>query len=69
MFIRLLRNADIPIRNQGLTDDQIAEAAQLYTSWKSLAQIGAHLGVDHTTVHRQLIKRGVTMRDTHSRPT
>jgi hypothetical protein len=34
---------------------------------QSLAQIGAHLGVDHGTVWRQLRKRGVKMRDTHGR--
>jgi transposase-like protein len=65
--IRLLRDADVPIRNQGLTDDQIAEAARLYASGQSLAQIGAHLGVDHGTVWRQVRKRGVTIRDTHGR--
>jgi DNA invertase Pin-like site-specific DNA recombinase len=63
--IRLLRQANVPIRNQGLSDDQIAEAAQLYASGNSLAAIGAHLGVDHTTIHRYLLKRGIKMRDTH----
>jgi DNA invertase Pin-like site-specific DNA recombinase len=65
--IRILREAGIPIRNQGLTNDQIAEAAQLYANGQSLAQIGAHLGVDHGTVWRALKKLGVQMRDTHGR--
>ena len=34
--IRVLRDAGITIRNQGLSDDQIAEAARLYTSGLSL---------------------------------
>ena|ERR1700733_864808 len=65
--IRLLRDADIPIRNQGLTEDQIAGAAQLYASGLSLAKIGVKFGVDHGTVWRALKKRGVKMRDTHGR--
>ncbi|GAC1402501.1 MAG: hypothetical protein NVS4B6_27760 [Mycobacterium sp.] len=65
--IRLLREADIPIRNQGLTDDQIADAAQLNASGLSLAKIGAQFDVDHGTVWRQLKKVGVRMRDTHGR--
>lgn len=67
--IRLLREAGVLIRNQGLTGGQIAEAAQLYASGLSLAKIGVKFGVDHGTVWRQLTKRGVKMRDTHGRPT
>jgi hypothetical protein len=65
--IRLVRETGIPIRNQGLTNDQVAEAAQLYASGLSLAKIGVRLGVDHGTVWRQLRKRGVKMRDTHGK--
>jgi hypothetical protein len=65
--IKLLREADVPIRKQGLTNDQIAEAVQLYASGQSLAKIGTHLAVDHGAVWRQLRKRGVKMRDSHSR--
>jgi DNA invertase Pin-like site-specific DNA recombinase len=65
--IRLLREADVPIRRQGLTEEQIDEAAALYESGLSLAKIGAHLGVDHGTVWHQLKKLGVRMRDTHGR--
>jgi IS30 family transposase len=59
----------VKIRNQGLTDHQILEAAMLYRAGLSLASIGVHLGVDHGTVWRQLRKRGVKIRDTHGRPT
>lgn len=65
--IRLLREAGVTIRNQGLTKVQITEAAQLYQSGLSLAAIGVGLGVDHSTVHRQLLRRDVKMRDTHGR--
>lgn len=66
-IIRLLREADIPIRNQPLTEEQVNEAALMYESGQSLAKIAAHLGVDHTTVRRQLLKYGVRMRDSHGR--
>jgi hypothetical protein len=65
--IRLLRDYGVKIRNQGLTEEQVAKAARLYISGQSLAQIGAHLSVDHGTVWRQLRKRGVKMRDTSGR--
>ena len=50
--IKLLREAGVQIRNQGLTDEQIAEAVRLYESGLSLAKIGAKVGVDHGTVRR-----------------
>lgn len=65
--IRLLRDAGVTIRNQGMTDDQIAEAGQLYGAGLSLAKIGVKFGVDHGTVWRALKKRDVKMRDTHGR--
>jgi hypothetical protein len=65
--IRLLRDAGVPIRNQGLSDDQITEPVRLYESGLSLAKIGIQLGVDHGTVRRQLLKHGVKMRDSHGR--
>ena len=39
--IKLLRGAGVPIRNQGLTDEQVAEAVRLYETGQSLAKIGA----------------------------
>ena len=62
--IRLLREADIAIRKQGLSRGQVGEAIRLYESGQSLAKIGTQFGVDPTTVHRQLLKRGVRMRGT-----
>ena len=60
-----LREVGVQIRNQGLTDEQIADAVRLYESGLSLAKIGAEVGVDHGTVRRQLLRHSVRMRDTH----
>lgn len=65
--IKLLRDAGVPIRRQGLTNEQIDDAARLYEAGQSLAKIGRQLGVDHGTVWRQLKNCGVRMRDTHGR--
>ena len=63
--IKLLREAGVKIRNQGLTDDQSSHAL----SRRVVAgQYRRTPGVDHGTVSRQLRKRGVKMRDTHGPP-
>lgn len=66
--LKILRAAGVTMRNQGLSEEQIKEAERLYTenAW-SLARIGDKFGVDRTVVRRQLLKRGVRMRDTHGR--
>lgn len=65
--LKVLREAGVAMRNQGLSAEQIDEAQRLYTTGQSLARIGEQFDVDHTVVRRQLIRRGVTMRDTHGR--
>lgn len=52
-----------------LTPDVTAQAAQLYAIGHSLADVGALLGVDASTVHKALKKAGLKLRDTHGRPT
>jgi hypothetical protein len=42
---------------------------RLYASGQSLVKIGAHLGVDASTVHKALKKAGVKLRDHHGRTT
>jgi hypothetical protein len=66
--LKVLREAGATMRNQGLSQEQISEAQRLYeeTEW-SLARIGEKFNVDHGTVWRQLVKRGVRIRDTHGR--
>jgi DNA-binding CsgD family transcriptional regulator len=66
-----LRDDGITLRGgqTKLTPSNIAKAAQLYADGHSLAAVGVHLGVDHTTVYKALKKIRVPMRDTHGRPT
>ncbi|UOT06793.1 helix-turn-helix domain-containing protein [Rhodococcus opacus] len=66
---KLLARAGVPLRPRGLSPSQVAEAARLYETGWSLFRIGEQLRVDHTTVRRQLLKRGVQMRDSHGRET
>jgi hypothetical protein len=56
------------MRRRGLAPDQIDTAIHLYNLGWSLARVGQHLGVDHTTVLTKLRKRGIPTRDTHGRP-
>lgn len=65
--IKVLRDAGIAIRRQGLTDEQVDDANHLYEAGQSLAKIGAKLGVEAGTVRRALLRYGVKMRDTHGR--
>jgi hypothetical protein len=48
--------------------DQVDDAIHLYKLGWSLARVGEHLNVDHTTVLTKLRERGVPTRDTHGRP-
>ena len=50
-----------------LTHGVLAKATQLYADGHSLAQIGAHIGVDASTVHKALKNTDVKMRDSHGR--
>jgi hypothetical protein len=46
----VLRDQGITIRRQGLTNEQVREAAKLYVSGKSLGWLAARFGVSHTTI-------------------
>lgn len=50
--LKLLRDAGVAIRNQGLSDEQVGDAARLYESGLSLARIGERFGVDASTIHK-----------------
>ena len=65
--LRLLRFQGVQLRRQRTADDEIAQAAALYTHGLSLAAIGQHLGRDHTVVWHAIIRAGVPMRDSHGR--
>ncbi len=65
--LKVLREAGVAMRNQGLSGEQVDEAQGLYEAGWSLTRIGEKFDVDHTVVQRQLIRHGVRMRDTHGR--
>ena len=56
------------MRRRGLSTDQVDDAIHLRNLGWSLAQVGEHLGVDHTTVLTKLRERGIPTRDSHGRP-
>ena len=58
----ILREQGVPLRRQGLTDEQVSEAMQLYEAGQSLATLGAHFGVSHATIANVLKKHGVRLR-------
>jgi Mor family transcriptional regulator len=58
----VLREQGIPIRRQGLTIEQSAEAKTLYSDGKSLAWLGARYDVSHTTVAAALRRQGMQLR-------
>lgn len=66
-ILKLLRDGGAAIRRQGLNEDQVVEAADLYRAGRSLLWIGTHLGVSNTTVGKALIKHGIRLRDPHGR--
>ncbi|MEU9685392.1 hypothetical protein [Amycolatopsis japonica] len=64
----ILHRHGVPMRRRGLSPDQVDDAIHLYNLGWSLARVGQHLDVDHTTVLNKLRERGVPTRDTHGRP-
>ncbi|MBB2938728.1 hypothetical protein FHX82_005806 [Amycolatopsis bartoniae] len=64
----ILKRHDVPMRRRGLVPEKVDDAIHLYSLGWSLARVGAHLGVDHTTVLAKLRERGIPTRDTHGRP-
>ena len=64
----ILHRHGVDMRRRGLSPDQVDTAIHLYNLGWSLARVGAHLGVDHTTVLTKLRERGIPTRDTHGRP-
>jgi hypothetical protein len=58
----VLREQDVTIRRQGLTEERLSEAAELYAAGRSLAWLGARYGVSHTTVAAALRRQGMQLR-------
>jgi transposase len=62
---KLLREAGVEIRRQGLPEDKVAEAAVLYRSGLTLAEVAEHYGVSAHAVYNKLRAAGVQMRAGH----
>jgi hypothetical protein len=57
-----LRTHGVTLRRQGLTDEQVIEAANFYTADRSLAWLAVRYTVSPMTVSRALRHHGVTLR-------
>jgi hypothetical protein len=57
-----LRSHGVTLRRQGLTDEQVIEAANFYTAGRSLAWLAVRYSVWPMTVSRVLRHHGVTLR-------
>jgi hypothetical protein len=60
--LTLLASRGVTMRNQPITQSQLAEATKLYTTGLSLATLSKQLGVPHETIRRSLISAGIAMR-------
>jgi len=60
--LNILSEAGVPLRNQGLSTDQLAQAIELYKAGRSLKAIGHKFGCDAETVRKALKTAGVTLR-------
>jgi hypothetical protein len=58
----VLREQGITLRRQGLTDEQVTQAATLYAVGRSLAWLGMRYDVSHTTIAAVLRSQGMTLR-------
>lgn len=63
----ILHRHGVQMRRRGLSPDEVDDAIHLYKLGWSLARVGEHLNVDHTTVLTKLRERGIPTRDSHGR--
>lgn len=63
----ILRRLGVDLRQQGLTDEQVAEACRLYPEGWSLARLAERFDVDDMTVRRYLLLTGIVIRAPHDR--
>ncbi|MFK0244152.1 helix-turn-helix domain containing protein [Amycolatopsis azurea] len=64
----ILHRHGVPMLRRGLSPEQVDDAIHLYKLGWSLARVGDHLGVNHTTVLNKLRERAIPTRDSHGRP-
>lgn len=57
-----LRRLAVPLRRQGITDDNLPEATRLYREGWSLARLGEKYGCHAETVRQALLRTGITLR-------
>jgi lambda repressor-like predicted transcriptional regulator len=57
-----LKRMGVPRRRQGLRDDDIEEAAQLYADGWSLVRLGEKYGCAHSSVRNALLRSGYQLR-------
>lgn len=60
--LKLLHEAGASMRQQALSERELAEARLLYESGLSLVAVGERVSRHHTTVHLALRRAGVAMR-------
>ena len=58
----VLRERGVTLRRQGLMNEQVNEAAELYAAGRSLAWLGSRYDVSHTTIAYALRRQGVPLR-------
>lgn len=64
----ILHQNDVQMRRRSLSPEEVDNAIHLYGLGWSLARVGEHLGVVHTTILAKLRQHGIPTRDTHGRP-
>ena len=62
-ILGILREANVVVRRQPMTTDQVSEAAQLYESGLSLSQVATQLNVNQETMRVAILKAGVVLRE------
>lgn len=63
--LKLLREAGVVMRRQGLNEAQTAEAVRLYRSGLSLVRVGEQIGFGPTSVAKALRSAGMRLRGRH----
>jgi hypothetical protein len=63
----LLRERSIPVRCQGVSDEQVQQAVWTYEAGSSVAQVARTLGLPPSSIYDALRRAGVVMRDRHDR--
>lgn len=64
---KALRSRGVRLRGEKPSSDQLREMCRRYEQGASLAEIGALVGFNPSSVRVNLLRMGVRMRDTHGR--